>query len=319
MECPMSAMFSNVFIIVLLQVVVILFSFFLPEILFRITKKQESWHVLLASFFMIFAVIFLTLLHSSTAMEPDKQEDRQPQTASAAAPEYTLRIGPLSQRIGSPLDVQLTVFNNGPVNDFNCSLDFLDKNSAKPLGEADFELISEKDVLHLESGANGICSWNVVFHKTGEVLADAFVQGSGLEPSNHEQIALQIAPAEKKEQQAEAVQAPSAAVSAVSTVALTDATVWIYYTRDESTDSNLVKKLKSEKFKHAVAKGVWKTRSESQFLFHRTPEGNDVTELRKALGLEDVEVYYFDERRVGNKIKQTFKDNPELDYLVIAR
>ncbi len=313
----MSAMFSNVFVIVILQVVVILFSFFLPELLFRITKKQMAWHVLLASFFMIFSVIFLTLLHSASNTEPEHAAAVEQASQEAEMPEYTLRIGTLPLQPGVPMDVQLTVFNNGPTNDFTCSLDFLDKNSGKPLGDGDFELVSEKDVLQLDKGRKDICSWNVVFHKSGEFLADAFVQGKGLAPSNHEQIAMTVAEASANVQQPKP---QAAAPTTEKQVAKSDdATVWIYYTRDEATDSKLVDKLKARDYTHAVAKGKWKTRSESQFLFHRTPEGMGVAMLRNALKLDDVEVYYYDEQRVGKKIKSTFNDNPELDFLVIAR
>ncbi len=312
----MSAMFSNVFVIVVLQVAVILFSFFLPELLFRITKKQLAWHVLLASFFMIFSVIFFTLLYSSSMTCPNQAAVSQAATEEVP-PEYTLRIGTLPLQQGFPMDVQLTVFNNGPANDFTCSLDFLDKESGKPLGDADFELVSEKDVLHLDAGGKGLCSWSVLFHKTGEVLADAFVQGKGLAPSNHEQIAMTVAEAQKHVAQSKPQ--PAASTPEKQVEKHNDATVWIYYTRDDATDSKLVDKLKARGYTHATAKGKWKTRSESQFLFHRTPDGMGVSMLRNALKLNDVEVYYFDEQRVGKKIKSTFKGHPELDFLVIAR
>lgn len=305
------SLFANFYIISALLIICIAVCFFLPELLYRASGRERSWHPILACLLLICSVLLLSGLHGKAidmaipnvavtvkptpAPEPEPQseqttQDEEPQVDFAVS----TRLGTIPITVGFETPLELSVANNGAQAAFDCELVVLDGGGHNLAPQKAYALAPQVVSTTLAPGDTGICTWRFTPKQAGEYVLQA--AAAAHEQSVSQQVRIK---AEKK-----------------FTVDVDDA-VWVFHSRTPGSDLSLANKLKNAGFHNALAKGEWKTTSEEQYIFYRDKDKTNLDELFVEIGMPSVQPYYYDSERVGSKVKEFFEQNPDMAFLVI--
>lgn len=299
--------------VALLQLAAIVACFFLPELLFRLGGQERRWHVPLASALLIAAVLSLTALHGrarNAAPPPQQaaaQAPRASDTVDAPQSDYdiSLRFGTLPVLAGTAGPLELSIVNNGADALFACELDLLagDGLTAAPAGA--FELEPQTASVQIPAGGTGSCAWRIKARQPGTYVLQPSAASNGRTASQQLRVMVQ-----QPQQAAPRPDAPRAEVLEQ---------VWVYSSLSAENAAGLAAHLHEAGFRNAQAKGEWKTRSEEQYLFYRDAAKTNLDALFVEIGVTELQPFHYDSERVGAKVKEMFRDNPNLGFLVIVR
>ncbi len=298
-------LFSNIYVVLILQIGIIIVCFFLPEIIFRLTRKERSWHVLLASALLIASVVSLTSMHSCGRHRADDIAFG-PQTQGDI--ECTLRASNFPLPADATTNVNLMLYNSGPRATYQCFLHILDHTKGTLLAPDAYEVEKTADTLELGPSESGTCGWTLRFHQPVEAIIDTYAQKDGVLLTNHQQIVVHGP-----------VAGTTASPATRSPTRTVDDEIWIYYAKTQGRDTTMANTLRSAGYANVQAKGDWQTKTDEQFIFYRDPDRSGLESLRRDLGLTGLRDYFFNSDRIGNKVKNLFQDNPKLRFVVIVR
>lgn len=310
--------FANLFIIALLQLLCIIVSFFLPELLFRLSGKDQRWHVPAASSMLIVSVLALTGLYGAAkesarpaaqavnqAAPPAPQQTAQAETPAAPSPpppadepatdfSITTRFGTLPMNVGATTPLELAIVNNGAATPFSCELAVLngEGTEAAPQNSVLVDAVNTTGMLQPDASAS--CAWRISPRVAGVYVLQPSVAASGSTSSQQVRIEAQA------EHHADVTEQ-----------------VWVFNSRSKNNGAKIAAALKKAGFLNAIVKGEWKTRSEEQYIFYRDVTKKNLDALFVEIGDPSVQPYYYNSERVGAKVKELFEQNPDLGFLVI--
>lgn len=331
----MSGWFGSIYFVLVLQVGVILFCFFLPEILHRICGRDRLWHVPLASLLLIASVLALTWVHGVergavavvqpsrvAALEADQaaalagpqsgeqgaQESSEPRdtprTLPAGARDLATRLGTMALPVNQPATLAMTIQNNGAAASFDCELTVFDAtdDTESPPDVVDVQPLAVSPAV--EGNGTGHCSWRVTPLIQGAFVLRASTRVPGEQGTARRQEFL--------------VEAHQDTLGSFDALASFDALVHVYHSRIEGNDEALAAKLRSAGFHNAKAMGLWETSSSEQFIFYRDGDKKHLDNLFIEIAMPEVQPYHFGGDNVGSKVKDRFAADKNLEFLVIV-
>lgn len=327
-------LFSSSVAVIAVQICCILISFFIPELLYRLTKKQEGWHVLLASFLMIISVSALTATHGATLKSitnlssqtapaptpPPTQEAPQaaestttPEaegpssqtsapSASAPLPEtldisFTTKLSTVALPVNTPTNIDVQLTNHGDSGVFNCKVSVQNPQgkSIAPLNTYTVTAFAES--VTLDTDQSDHCSWSLLFTKAGQYVIETSATGPGA-AAGVQQVAVDVTGENTARAQSG------------------QGTIWVFSSREEGNDELLAQQLREHGYPTAEAQGHWETRSEEQYIFYRNKQ--NLRDIMEKTSVEDLQAYKFSGERISGRIKDIFNENSDVDFVVIV-
>lgn len=325
-----TGVFGSVVAILFLQLVCIVISFFVPELLYRLRREQEGWHVLAASGLLIFCVMSLTVMHNSALKSKGKTSS--PQTAAA---DFTTTLTNVPFPANKNAEFSLKVYNEGPKAAFTCFLSLLDAGSGAPLPKNAYSLEAQKETVTVRENETGACSWTLKINKPGDYLLDAYVLKEGGAPSGHQQLALstgksgpETAPLKPSAAAPAPTSTPSATPAAPAAPPAPDVAaasapgqadlIWIYSAKTDGADKLAADRLHKAGFKNVAPQGRWETETGEQYIFYRDKDKAAVDQIAKDANIPRLQDYHYNGDRVGKRIKNLFTQNSGLKFVMIV-
>jgi hypothetical protein len=94
--------------------------------------------------------------------------------------------------------------------------------------------------------------------------------------------------------------------------------IWVYYQKKAESDRRVAEAFKKLGFVNAQAKGRWEGSYRDQNIFYRTEDKKPVQALASMTPAENFQMYNYKSERIAGRIKEQFKKNAALEYLVIV-
>lgn len=95
--------------------------------------------------------------------------------------------------------------------------------------------------------------------------------------------------------------------------------VWVYYADKEGRDIAAVEQLKSQGQANAAAKGRWSTKNKVNYIFFREENQDELEALKKKFGELEFIAFPSEGPQTSRNLKNAFKENPSLKFLVIVQ
>lgn len=97
-----------------------------------------------------------------------------------------------------------------------------------------------------------------------------------------------------------------------------DTLIWVFYQKKTEADRRMVEEFKKLGFVNVHAKGRWEGNYRDQNIFYRTDDKKPVQALAAQTPTENFQAYNYKSERIAGRIKELFKKNGALEYLVIV-
>lgn len=95
--------------------------------------------------------------------------------------------------------------------------------------------------------------------------------------------------------------------------------VWLFYAKEAGLDERIKKILEKHGYTHVTAKGEWKTTYPVNYIFYRSKERKGLQHLASTLDDIDFKVFYHLDSATSPKLRGFFKDNPNLEFVLILQ
>lgn len=98
-----------------------------------------------------------------------------------------------------------------------------------------------------------------------------------------------------------------------------DAAVWVFWMDKEGADKTVVERLQEHGYVNSTAKGQWPGHFNDKNIFYRHEDKRGLDNLREALGSGNFYDYYYNNDRIGHNVKQIFRENDNVQFVVILQ
>ncbi len=95
--------------------------------------------------------------------------------------------------------------------------------------------------------------------------------------------------------------------------------IWVFHLGQNGLDIEIAEHLRGKGYANVTSKGKWPGHFNDKNVFHRHEDDKGLDKLMNSLPADDFFHYYYDNERIGTSVKNIFRDNADVNFLIIAK
>lgn len=239
----------------------------------------------------------------SQTMAPASQEAQTEPATQSEASDDTIEFGPASPE------------------EFPSNTEQQEQPSVADAGEGTQEAATVEPIATEESTDQGKqpATEETTDEITEEDAAVAEEQPAADQEQEAEQAAVETT--EEAAQEVVAEQEPTAEKTATEEEqpVTHDTGIWIFWMDKENADKTLAAHLQENGWVNASAKGKWPGHFNDKNIFYRHEDQTGLADLHKDLPSNDFFDYYYNNERIGQSVKRIFRENDNVNFVIILQ
>lgn len=95
--------------------------------------------------------------------------------------------------------------------------------------------------------------------------------------------------------------------------------IWIFHLGQRGRDRDLAEHLQSRGYGNLASKGGWPGHFNDKNVFYRHEDERGLDRLKDSLPADDYFFYYFGSERIGTSVKNIFRNNEDVNFLIVTK